>query len=511
VPKRPDPIGANATLQYSVISSTVLAAAYTSFATRYSQRVTPVRPLSRAAVFIRTSASLGVCAGIAGAALNWYYYSAFAKVVVSQKVPEVKNWKLYERTKRYTVDDGALAGAALGLTVSVPSLFMRRPAIPRWTRCLGMTNIGTCAGVLGAHAYFQYTGERQEAYKHFGRQLKRRSLEFWSIFWDAELMASLDPFMQQYVRHNGLWYTRWLPQEVFEREEHGVEFAASSKEPAAIIEAPAEEQPPFYRSPVEYAEDLRQIDVQSTLARIEAMEADKEQLLKEAEYLLFVNAQQQYELCHAHTMDEAERHRRLHETHLVDVAYNRLRAAANELDIRLIHWRLSLKHKAVLEAATSTTRTDTIADWLPVPEALPSFATHKPTYSIGEIEKVQWQIAAEVKRFEEGYTDSRFPEAMRERWKKDAEDGRAILRAADHVLWRLHKAREVLEDGDVRENDEPTSESGVGSACDRATRTGAAEIKPTNTTTKKDVDDTTRIHGEKSVKTPAGALDADKS
>jgi hypothetical protein len=80
---------------------------------------------------------------------------------------------------------------------------------------LGMMNIDTCTGVLVAHAYIQYTGERQDTYEHFGLQLQRRSHEFWSIFRDAETMASFDPIMQQYVRHNGIWYTPHLPDEMF--------------------------------------------------------------------------------------------------------------------------------------------------------------------------------------------------------------------------------------------------------------------------------------------------------
>jgi hypothetical protein len=340
-------------------------------------------------------------------------------------------------------------------------------------------------------------------------------------------MAGLDPIMQQYVRHNGFWYTRWLPQEVFEREEHGVELVASSKEPAVITEAPVDEQPPFYSAPIEYAEDLRRIDVESTLARIEAMEADRKELLKEAEYLLFVNAQQQYEYCHMVTMDEDEQHRRLQEIHLVDVAYNRLRAAANEIDIKLIHWRLSLKHKALWEAATpatttaTTTGTDTVADWLPIPQALTSFATHKPTYSMGEIERIQWQIAAEVKRFEEGYMDERFPEEKRERWRRDAEDGRCILRAADHVLWRLMKAREAAEDGDKtvvgvcgkeREEDGSAGMSGgdVVLAGDSSVVTEAAGLNTSTTTARKEIEKT-RVSEEEATKSRTSTLDADKS
>jgi hypothetical protein len=378
-----------------------------------------------------------------------------------------------------------------------------------------MMNTGACAGVLGAHAYFQYTGERQEAYKHFGRQLQRRSLEFWSIFWDAEMMASFDPIMQQYVRHNGIWYTRHLPEEVFERAEQGAESAISSKEPATIIEAPVEQQPPFYVAPIEYAEDLRRINVESTLATIEVMEADRRELLQEAEYLLFFNAQRQYEYCHMATMDEDERHRRLQEIHLVDVAYNRLRAAADDIDIKLIHWRMSLRHKAVWEAATasSTTRTDSLADWLPEPQTI-TFETHKPTYSMGEIEKVQWQIAAEVKRFEEGYMDDRHPKERRERWRRDAEDGRAILRAADCVLFRLMKAREMVEEGGtavkkIQEEEAEEIESGRRSGVGPATPDTVGE-KGGAMGFRKEIEKT-KVNGDKMGRTPAGTLDANKS
>ncbi|KAI4943514.1 hypothetical protein J4E91_009424 [Alternaria rosae] len=527
-PKRPDPIGANATPQYAVLSSTVLAAAYTSFASRYAQSVTPTRPISRPAVFIRASARLGVWAGVAGAALNWYYYSAFADVVVSKNVPEVKPWKLYERTEKYTVDDGALAGAALGLAVSVPSLFMRRPAIPRWTRCLGMTNIGACAGVLGAHAYFQYTGERQEAYKHFGRHVKRRSLEFWSIFWDPELMASLDPIMQQYVRHNSLWYTQWLPQEAFERAEQDVELRDSSDEHTKVLAAPIEQQPPFYITPVDYAEDLRRINIESTLASMEAMEADKRELLQEAEYLMHINAQQKYEYCHMNPTNDDERQTRLQQIHLVDVAYNRLRATAHEIDVKLTHWRMSLRHKAIWEAGqTTATGTDRPADWIPEPQYVSPAteamapATHKPTYSIGEIEKMHWQISAEVKTFEDGWKDDRHPRDKRERWKKDAEDGRKILRAADAVLFTLLRARErfdgrrgeIVEAGVDREMVVEQKEAEEG----RERRDGivpataeVAELQEGPLLTKKQVEKSS-VHGVQATKLSAGALDKDKS
>ncbi|KAI4930791.1 uncharacterized protein J4E92_004623 [Alternaria infectoria] len=527
-PKRPDPIGANATPQYAVISSTALAAAYTSFASRYAQSVTPTKPISRPAVFIRASARLGVWAGVAGAALNWYYHSSFANVLASTNIPEVKPWKLYERTKKYTVDDGALAGAALGLAVSVPTLFMRRPAIPRWTRCLGMANIGACAGVLGAHAYFQYSGERQEAYKHFGRHVKRRSFEFWNIFWDPELMASLDPIMQQYVSHNSLWYTRWLSEEAFERAEQDVQLENSSSEPMAIAATPVEQLPPFYTTPFDYAEDLRRIDIESTLATMQTMEADKRELLREAEYLLYINAQQKYDHCHMESTDEDERQNLLRQIQLVDIAYVSLRNAAHDIDVKLAQWRMSVRHKTIWEAGqTTATGTDRPADWVPEPQCTSPTteaivpATHKPTYSMGELERIHRQISAEVKTFEDGWKDDRHPMDKRERWKKDAEDGRKLLRAADAVLLRLQRARETVEDSGV------TVEAGVDSAIAmkekeeedrRGSRDGTvpaataevAELQEGPLLTRKQVEKAS-AHGVQATKASAGAFDKDKS
>ncbi|KAF9696911.1 hypothetical protein EKO04_004806 [Ascochyta lentis] len=172
VPKRPGPLGANAALQHSVLGSTAAAAAYTSFAFRYGHRVTPASTASWSALFTRSSANLGLWAGVLGATANWYYHSRFTSVAVSQN-NAVKPWKLYERTKSFTVDDGCLVGASVGLAASIPALLV----IPRWTRCLGLVNIGASAGILGAHGYLQYTGERQKAYVRLERGFKRRSLE----------------------------------------------------------------------------------------------------------------------------------------------------------------------------------------------------------------------------------------------------------------------------------------------------------------------------------------------
>jgi conjugal transfer/entry exclusion protein len=41
--------------------------------------------------------------------------------------------------------------------------------------------------------------------------------------------------------------------------------------------------------------------------------------------------------------------------------------------------------------------------------------------------------------------DARFAKEKRDRWRKDAQDGRVLLRAADHVLFRMDKASKALE------------------------------------------------------------------
>lgn len=443
VPKRPDPIGANATLQYAVLSSTALAAVYTSFASRYTQRVAPRQSISKTALFIRSSAKLGLWAGVVGATVNWYYYSSFAEVVLSQEVSKVKRWKLYEQTRESTVEDACLAGAVLGLAASIPTLFMRRLAIPRWTRCLGMANIGASAGLLGAHGYFQYTGERQKAYKRLDGRLKRRSLEFWTIFWDNELMARLDPIWQHYVRHNGIWYSQPLPDDASEQpEDHSTKTQRSKADAEAPVAYEEVEELPFYTKQFDYAKNLEQIDVDATIAEREKLEVEKAALLAEAEYLLFVKASKEHSYCHSQDIDEDERLRRLQEIHLVELTYNRLRSEAHAIEVKLIKWRMALQHKSIWKA--SDPAKSSLLDWLPKADLI-DLDTHRPTIALQDMERFQSQIAAEVRRFEELSVDLRYTPKQRERWRKDLEDGRVLLKAADKLAFELRKVLDAQE------------------------------------------------------------------
>jgi hypothetical protein len=458
VPKRPECLGANATLQYSVVGSTAVAVAYTSLATRYSHGATTGYVLPRTALFIRSSAKLAICAGALGGAANWYYSSRFKSVVLSDRSHEVKPWKLYERTSKWTVDDGALAGAAMGLAASVPALFMRRLAIPRWTRCLGLANTGACAGVLGAHGYLHLTGERQKAYKSLERRLQRRSLEFWHLFWAKQSMARFNPLVQLYIRHNALWYAQQLPLSAFEQadvidsdssDDRGSNLAATSLDTTY-----AHEDQSYYLPPFDYAEDLKCICVETTHAKIEEHEAEIAALLKEAEFILFVSAHRQYEYCHLQHVDDEERRRRLEELQLLQITYNKLRSAAEILQSRLINWRMSLQHKAIVDSPGFAS--GSVDAWLP--QSAHNFTAHNPELSIQELERTQAALDAEVRSFEASIAYPGYTQEKKDRWRADLEDGRSLLRVADRLAWELEKMQEAARQKPAREPASSTRE-----------------------------------------------------
>lgn len=454
VPKRPDSLGANAALQYLVLSSTATAAAYTSVATRYGHRVAPGYTLSRPALFIRASAKLGVWAGVLGTAANWYYHSSFTSVVVSQQNDVVKPWQLYERTKSLTVDDGCLSGAGLGLAASLPTLFSRRLAIPRWTRCLGLLSIGACAGILGAHGYLQYTGERRKAYARLERRMKSRSLVLWALFWDKRMMAQFNPLVQLYIRNNALWYAQQLPDAAFERTD-GYDIGPAGSQASDLYTSASDstytqEEHSYYIPPFDYADDLKHISVEATYLKLEEYEAEIKALLKEAEFMLFVSAHRQYEYCHLQNADDEERRQRLEELQLLQITYNNLRSAAEQLQSRLINWRISLQHKSILDAPTSIS--SSVAAWLP--KTTHDFTTHDPALSIQELARTQAILDAEVKSFEADLTHPGYSKQKRDRWRADLEDGRSLLRVTDKIVWELEKMQNAARNKSVLELDQ---------------------------------------------------------
>ncbi len=149
------------------------------------------------------------------------------------------------------------------------------------------------------------------------------------------------------------------------------------------------------------------------------------------------------------------------------------------------------------------------------------------------MEKFQTQIGAEVKRFEELATDQRYSKQRRERWKKDLEDGRVLLRAADNIVFQLQNIRDNLESAgstakDSEKVEQQNAESNTRLVEQQAVSVvGKEEQQDSHSTRKekideassssseekkKDEDDETRVvDKEKAAKSREGGLDSDQS
>ncbi|KAL1609942.1 hypothetical protein SLS60_001607 [Paraconiothyrium brasiliense] len=440
VPKRPDPLGANATLQYAIVSSTGAAAGYASYAARYKRRVTPNKKVSSTALFTRASGRLGVWAIAVGAAANAYYHRSFTTVVVSQLVKDPTPPKLYEKTENYTVEDGCLAGATVGLVAFLPTLFMRRPTVSWWTRMIGMANIGACTGVLASHAYFQYTGERQKAMKELERQRRRRMLEFHHIFWDKMLMQQFDPLIQGYIRHNGVFRAYNLPAEVFDAPENFGILSTPATDTSASMDATATENAAYYIAAPDWTQHLKAMNQDSIQAEIDDCERERHALLKEAEYMAYQLSQKQYAFVHSTHPNEDDKQTRIRELQLLAIAYNRLRANADEAERRVFagqHW---LQQKAAMESRSPREA------WLAAHPSIAKPETHDPSASIAEFKKLEEQFKTEVKVFESRVRSQAQEDVeKRDKWIKDLEDARTMLRAVDSICWELEKKVPKME------------------------------------------------------------------
>ncbi|KAL5399861.1 hypothetical protein PMIN03_012608 [Paraphaeosphaeria minitans] len=465
VPKRPDPLGANATLQYAVVSSTAAAAGYATFAARYQRRVTPKRTASGAALFIRSSGRLGLWAIGVAAAANAYYHESFTTIVVSQAVENPAPPKLYEKTEQYTVEDGALAGAAAGIVAFLPTLFMRRPTVSWWTRMMGMTNIGACAGVISSHAYFQYTGERQKAMEELDRQRRRRMLEIHHIFWDKMLMQNFDPLIQGYIRHNGVFRAYNLPAEVYDAPERfGILSAPAAEHSSAATDPAAPENAAYYIPAPDWTQHLQALDAASVQSEINDCVRKRHALLREADFVAHHLSQKQYAFVHSAHPDNAEKQVRIRELQLLAIAYNRIRASADEADRRIFageHW---LRQKAALESQAPREA------WLARHPAVSDTEGHDPSLIIAELAKLEEQFKNEVNVFE-SRVRSRAQEDVekREKWIKDLEDARTMLRAVDSISWELEEQgsrREVERkvEANMAKKGEPGKGEGLAAA-----------------------------------------------
>lgn len=404
------------------------------------RRVTPHTKLSRTALFIRSSARLGTWAVLAGAAANFYYHKAFTSIVVAETVKDPTPPKLWEKTEKYTVEDGCLAGAAVGLVAFLPTLLMRRASVYWWSRAVAMTNIGACVGVVASHGYFQYTGERQKALEELNRQRRRRTLEFFHIFWDKILMAKLDPPIQQYVRHNGIFRAYQLPEEVYEEPEKFGIFSTTKAEDSATDAASTETTPEtgYYVVALDHADHLKNLNVDDIYRQIDDCERQKQENLKEADWMVHELSRRQEEFCHTTftSEDEKQKHRELQ---LMGLTFNRLRAKADELDRSIYIGHLWIKQKKAWET------NDTRSAWL-TKATLSDPESHNPSLAIAEMKKFQEQFTGEIKTFE-GLVRSRAKEDVPKmaKWKQDLEDARTMLRAADQLAFDMEKTVQATE------------------------------------------------------------------
>lgn len=399
----------------------------------------PTANMSRTALLVGASGRLGVWALAVGAAANAYYHHAFTTLVLAQSVENPQLPKLYDRTDGYTVDDACLAGAAAGLAAFVPTLWMRRPVVSWWARMAGLVNLGACTGIMTSHAYFQRTGERQKAVQELDRQRRRRMLEFHHVFWDKMLMQRFDPLVQAYIRHNAIFRAYHLPAELVDYPDG---HAALDAPPGQA--SPAADDAAYYVAAPDWASHLEALDVDAIQAEIQGCERDRAALLKESEYMAYHLSVKQYDFVHAQHPNQQDKQIRIRELQLLAIAYNRLRAQADELDRRIFAGRHWLRQKAAMDAASPR------STWLADHPTIEHVDRHDPTASIAEMNKLEEQFTGEVKIFESRLRSQAHEDVERkEKWKKDLEDARTMLKATDRITWelerKLHKSEESIE------------------------------------------------------------------
>ncbi|KAF2000127.1 hypothetical protein P154DRAFT_522906 [Amniculicola lignicola CBS 123094] len=433
-PKRPDPLGANATPQYAIIGSTAAAAGYVSLVRRVGPRLGAPAGLSVPAVFLKTAGRAGVYAAVLGAAVNCFYHYDFTSQVYEASKVTPTPFRLYAKTDRYTVDDACLAGAGVGL---LAGLSLYRMRLSWWRRAMGMANVGACGGLAAAHGYFHYTGERQKAAAELKEQRQKRYLQFHLIYWNKLLMSGFSPPTQAYVTCTGVFHAKLLPQESYDFAEKPAKNQGASSEssqtPVATTEEPVAS---YYREPIDHSENLKQIGVDLTLGKLEEMEADRQALLNEAEYVVALFTQKQFEFCHTEFPDDYERKRKMREMQLLLVTFNKLRSDADEVDRTMYLWRNDLKQKAAWESADASH--DTMPAWIPkLARCDPD--SHVPTTAITKFTEYQDQLTKNIREFEDIASNPIYTDESRKKARDDLEDARILLKAADFVHYELER------------------------------------------------------------------------
>ncbi|KAF2281514.1 uncharacterized protein EI97DRAFT_454696 [Westerdykella ornata] len=447
-PKRPEPLAANATITNSVVASTVLAAGYTSYASGYARRVGIPNTLPVPALFIRASAKAGIWCAAIGAAVNFYHHHEFTKPIGAVLNVPVE-WKLWERTEKYTVDDGFLAGAGMGLGIGlVSSLFLKRSPLRWWTRCMGMANMGAFVGIAGSNAYFQYTGERQKAVAVMQQWRRRRSLEFHHIYWDKLLLTRLSVPVQAYVVLNGIFRAASLPEEAVDTpEKYGLVVYLSPPTDSTTASAPESETPteaqtapqqvkPYYLPVTDYADSLRAIDVPAMSQELANLEESRTSLKAELNLLAHQLARDRRDLAFNEFPDKDERQLRSAEAHLRLMIFARLMSALEDVNRRLYYTSVYLQHREALDS-----KKQDVQAWVPEYHARQSVGRVEPKRALAQANQLREQLVGEIRMFEEQVRGNAGSAEVREMTKRNLDEGRMLLRAADRIAWRLEEER----------------------------------------------------------------------
>lgn len=390
--RRPEPLPGSATITNTLLTSNILALGYTTFARAHARNAGLPLSISTPALFLRTSARASIWCGIAGAAVTAYFHNEFTKPASQAMGVKGVEWKIWERTEKYTIDDGFLLGSAVGLTAGLVSsaLLRRNPhnALRWYTRTAGCTSLGGVTGILASHAYFQYTGDRQKAVQVLEQWRKRRNIEFHHLYWKRLFFTTLSLPVQGYIMWNGVFRASGLPEEVAdwpekygynsivdpwvvekqekekesaekkeqgkdERGEKGLNSESHSDKVDGKGNARGEEgniEQNYFFVSEDYTALLSTLDPEDRLASIVERGKKRHILLKEADHVAYQISAKQYRLLHTEFApeDADERQLLLREISIMMVLYNRLRADADMLG-RGIHFSAqALRHHALL-------------------------------------------------------------------------------------------------------------------------------------------------------------------
>jgi hypothetical protein len=143
-------------------------------------------------------------------------------------------------------------------------------------------------------------------------------------------------------------------------------------------------------------------------------------------------------------MNDDERQQRIKECTLYEMAYINTCTAMNNIEVQLVKWRLTLRHKATWDSASAC---HSLEAWLPnhstetyrPGSTMEDLEAHDPDLSIRELVDIHTLVAGEIKRLKRQVADDRHPIELRETRQKDIEDETLLSDAAESVCQEFER------------------------------------------------------------------------